>query len=345
MYASKDKLYFADVGNHRIRAIDFATGHIDTVAGGNGDPVRGGSSADIGDGLDARRANFSTHPMRVALDLEGNLYVTDAHQDRVRKVDINTGVITTVAGNGVSGYGGDGGPATGASLAVPHAARVDGEGNFYIADTRNHRVRRVDAETGIITTVAGTGEEGFSGDGVAAVEATVFSPLSVEVDRQDNVYIVDMDNLRIRRVDGETGVITTLAGNGEKGATENGAPALEIRFSRLRDVFIGGDGHMYIVDSENAQVYRLDLDSGIIHVVAGRGENGYGGDGGPATRALLHSPYSAAVDEGGNLYINDVSNRRVRWVDGQSGEISTIAGTGEQGYGGDGGPAVAARLG
>jgi sugar lactone lactonase YvrE len=337
MYASKDKLYFADVSNHRIRAIDFASGNIDTVAGGG--------SEDIGDGLDARLATFSTHPMRVALDIGGNLYVTDAHQDRVRRVDISSGIISTVAGNGVSGYGGDGGPATEASLAVPHATRLNRQGNFYIADTHNHRIRRVDGGTGVITTIAGTGEVGFSGDDIAAVDAKLSSPLSVEVDEQGNVYIVDMDNLRIRRVDGSTGIITTVAGNGEKGLGGDGVLALETKFTRLRDVFIGHDGYMYIVDSGNAQVYRLDFASGLIHVVAGCGENGYSGDGGAATRAHLHSPYNAALDREGNLFIADTNNKRVRRVDAASGEISTVAGTGEQGFAGDGGPAVAALLG
>ena len=335
MHASKDKLYFTDVRNRRVRCVDLTTGAISTVAGGGPD--------DPGDGGPALKATFSTHPMRVTLDALGDLFVTDAHKDSIRKIASATGIITRYAGNGTEAFAGDGGPATAACLAVPHAARFDRAGHLYIADTHNHRVRRVDGVTGVITTIAGTGTEGFSADGTPAAEAQLNTPLSVDIDAAGNIYIADTDNLRFRRIDAITGEISTVAGCGEMGPIEDGAPALEVKFARPRDVLVGEEGKLYLVDGDNASVCQVDFATGLIHRVAGCGSHGFSGDGGPATAAELNHCYSMAMDGAGNLYIKDSSNLRIRRVD-QNGTISTIAGTGEPGYSGDGGPALDATL-
>ena len=333
----RDRLYIADVSNRRMRAVDLATGTITTVAGGGG-------SADIGDGGPATAATFSTHPMRVMVNGDDDLYITDAHQNRVRRVDAATGVITTYAGDGTESFSGDGGPATAAGLNVPHGARFDGEGNLFIADTHNHRIRRVDGRTGTITTVAGTGRGGFSGDDVPAVEADLTAPLAVDLDGEGNLYIVDTDNDRIRRVDAATGTITTIAGVGEIGPLVDGVAAREACFGRLRDLVVAADGSLVVADGNNSVICRIDLSGGIIRHIAGTGTEGFAGDGGPATAAQLRLPYSIALDQDQNLFIKDSSNCRIRRVDAAAGTISTIAGCGEYGFSGDGGPALAARL-
>jgi len=339
MDASKDRLYFGDVRNCRIRAVDLHTGIIDTVAG------VGNEDGDIGDGLAAIRATVSTHPMRVSLDDQSHLYIADAHQARIRRVDAVSGIISTVAGNGEEGFAGDGGLATQASLFSPHAARVDRYGHLYIADTQNDRVRKVCGESGVITTVAGDGRTEFSGDGVAAVEASLSGPLSVDIDDGGHLFIVDRWHHRIRRVDAMSGIISTVAGTGAEGPLQDGVAATAAEFMTLRDILFGPDGHLYIVDGDSSRIGRLDLDVGRIEIVAGNGTAGFSGDGGPAVDACLDHPYSAAFDPSGHLYIFDTQNSRIRKVDAVSGIISTVAGNGTTGFSGDGGPATDATVG
>ena len=276
---------------------------------------------------------------------ENKLFFTDVGNHKVRCVDLGTGIISTYAGNGIEGFSGDGGLATAAGLAVPHAARFDSRGNLYIADTGSNRVRRVDAATGVITTIAGTGEAGYSGDGGAAVKARMNGPLSVVLDPADNMYIVDCNNARLRRVDAASGLITSVAGCGEVGQLEDGVAATKARFGRLRDVLVAADGALVVCDGSCSTVFRLDLGSGTIRFVAGNGTDGFSGDGGPATSAQLNLAYSIAMDDAENLYIKDSSNRRIRRVDGTTGIITTVAGNGDFGDSGDGGPALAASLG
>ena len=340
MDASAETLYFTDVSNHCLRSVDLATGVIATIAGRR-PPEMGASPA--GDGGPATEAAFSTHPMRVALDAVGHLYVTDAHQNRVRRIDAATGHITTVAGNGEEGFAGDGGPATAASLAVPHGCRFDRDGNAFIADTHNHRIRRVDAATGVITTVAGTGEKGYSGDGLPALESKLYGPLAVDAAANGDLYIVDTDNLRFRCLEAATGILRTVAGCGQMGPTDTGIPALEAKFGRPRDIRVRG-GQVYLVDGNNSSLFRLDLASGMLHRAAGTGSSGFSGDGGPAAEAQLDHCYSMAIDPAGNIYVKDSGNGRIRRVDAESGLISTVAGRGERGFSGDGGPALEAAL-
>ena len=279
------------------------------------------------------------NPAGVAVDGAGNLYIADASNNGIRKVD-STGTITTIAGTGELGFSGDGGPAVEAELHGPAGVAVDSAGNLYIADTGNQRIRKVDS-TGTITTIAGTGEFGFSGDGGPAVEAELRNPYGVAVDSAGNVYIADPRNRRIRKID-STGTITTIAGTGEFGFSGDGGPAAAARLDFPYGVAVDSAGNVYIADTGNQRIRKIDS-TGTITTIAGSGEFGFSGDGGPAVEAEFRNPYGVAVDSAGNLYIADTSNRRIRKID-STGTITTIAGTGEYGFSGDGGPAVEAEL-
>ena len=325
-------LYIADSDNHRIRKVD-SSGTITTIAG----------FVDPGDGGPATEAQLD-YPVGMAVDGAGNLYIADQINHRIRKVD-STGTITTIAGSGETGFdggsfGGDGGPAGEGRLAFPTGVATDGAGNLYIADSGNHRIRKVDS-SGTITTIAGTGELGFGGDGGPASEGRLALPTGVAVDGAGNLYIADSGNHRIRKVD-SSGTISTIAGTGELGFGGDGGPATDARLAAPTDVAVDGAGNLYIADSDNQRIRKVDS-SGTITTIAGTGELGFGGDGGPATDARLAFPTDVAVDGAGNLYIADSRNHRIRKVD-SSGTITTIAGSGEPGFSGDGGPATDARL-
>ncbi|HEY6344320.1 MAG TPA: NHL repeat-containing protein [Bryobacteraceae bacterium] len=324
-------LYIA-TGNfqYRVRKVSPA-GIITTVAGN-------GTYSYSGDGGAATSAQLNT-PSSAAVDGAGNLYIADSGNYRVRKVS-PAGIITTVAGNGSPGYSGDGGPATTAQL-WPLRVAVDGAGNLYIAG--GGRVRKVSLE-GTISTVAGNGSPGYSGDGGPATSAQIGAG-SVAVDGAGNLYIADS---RVRRVS-PAGIITTVAGNGTFGFSGDGGPATSAQIFPS-SVAVDGAGNLYIADSQNNRVRKVSP-AGIITTVAGSGTppprgryTSYSGDGGPATSAELDHPSGIAVDDAGNLYIADFSNRRVRKVS-PAGIITTIAGNGMNGYSGDGGPATGAQLG
>ena len=325
-------LYIADAGNGRVRKVD-STGTITTIAG----------FVDPGDGGPAVEAQLR-YPRNMAVDGAGNLYIANQVNHRIRKVD-STGTITTIAGSGETGFRGDGGPAVEAQLDHPVGMAVDGAGNLYIADTGNNRIRKVDS-SGTITTIAGSGETGFDGgsfggDGGPASEGRLAFPAGVATDGAGNLYIADSDNQRIRKVD-STGTITTIAGSGGTGFRGDGGPAVEAQLNYPVGMAVDGAGNLYIADSDNHRIRKVDS-SGTITTIAGTGEFGFNGDGGPAVEAQLNYPVGMAVDGAGNLYIADARNHRIRKVD-SSGTITTIAGTGELGFGGDGGPATDARL-
>jgi sugar lactone lactonase YvrE len=308
--------------------------------GGEIETVAGGSYGESGDGDLAVNAELSSLSA-IAVDRHGNLYIADTDNNRIRKVDAGTRLISTVAGSGDYGYSGDGNAALDAQMRAPSGVAVDEDGNLYIADKYNNRIRKVDKD-GIITTVAGTGANGDSGDNVSADAAELSNPSGVALDGHGNLYIADTSNHRIRKVDA-AGIITTIAGSEDSGYSGDGELAVAARLYYPNDVALDRDGNLYIADTYNNRIRKVDT-SGFISTVAGStGVDGYSGDGGPAVSAQLNEPEGLAVDDSGNLYIADTDNNRVRKVI-PNGNISTIAGTGVSGYSGDGGTGTLAQL-
>jgi sugar lactone lactonase YvrE len=318
---------------------------IETVAGSGSnwaDPY--GSFS--GDGGPATSAQLGV-PISVALDAAGNLLISDSCNNRIRKVEAATGIITTVVGIGPSSgcssgsFSGDGGLAVDAGLDIPQGIAVDASGNLFIADPPSQRVRRVDT-SGIITTVAGDGNAGFLGDGGAATSARLNDPKWVAVDQTGNLFISEDNNHRVRRVD-TSGVITTVAGNGSSSVSGDGGLAVDAGIGTPYGITVDGNGNLFIVDTANNVVRRVDAVTGIISTVAGTGTVGFFGDGGPATSAEFDGPQQIAFDPGGNLYVSDTGNQRIRKID-LTGIITTVAGTGTRGFSGDGGQAISAEL-
>ena len=328
---SAGNLLIADTGNSRIRKVS-TTGTITTVAGN-------GTNGFSGDGGPATSAAL-WFPRGVTVDSGGNLLVADGRNHRIRKVS-TTGTITTVAGNGTAGFGGDGGSATAAALKAPEAVVADAVGNLYIADTENHRVRKVNA-SGTISTFAGTGVIGYSGDGGPATSARIWFPRDVGLDAAGNLYIADGTNYVIRKIS-PGGTITTVAGNGSFGFSGDGGPATGASMGLAHGVAVSSSGTLYIPEVDHDRVRKVDT-SGTINTIAGTGPGCVGsGDGGQASAARLCDPTSVAADSAGTVYIVDAENHRVRKV-ATTGVISGLAGTGTAGFSGDGGTATAARL-
>jgi len=328
-------LYISDY-NSRVRVVNLHTGVITTVAGN-------GQSGDSGDGGPAAQAQLST-PEALALDNTGHLYIADSYNARVRMVDLHTGVITTVAGNGQDGASGDGGPAAHAELSFPKGLALDNAGHLYIADSYNSRVRVVNLHTGVITAVVGNGKQGDSGDGGPATHAQLNEPDSLALDHAGHLYIADFGSDRVRVVNIQTGIITAVAGIGTFGDSGDGGPAAHAQLEWPKDLALDNAGHLYIADSKNERVRVVDLHTGLITTFVGNGLSGGRGDGGPTTQAELDRPDGLALDNAGHLYIADSRNNRVRVVNLHTGVITAVAGNGHSGANGDGEPATQAQL-
>ncbi|MBX3163812.1 MAG: T9SS type A sorting domain-containing protein [Bacteroidetes bacterium] len=292
--------YIADHQNHAIRKID-ANGIITTIAGN-------GTQGYSGDGGLATAALINS-PNGVALDTAGNLYFSQGYEASVRKIDIN-GIITTVAGNGTSGYSGDGGLATLAQLDYPSMVKVDRHGTIFIADYNNNAIRKVDTN-GIITTVAGTGTYGYNGDTIQATSAELKNPFGIELDAAGNLYIADSWNNRIRKVD-TNGIITTIAGTGNMSYNGDGIQATSANLNMPLYLILDAAGNLYISEYYGHRIRKMLGSNGIISTIAGNGFVGYSGDGGQATAAKLNKPCGLAFDNAGKLYFADEQNHRIR---------------------------------
>jgi len=299
-------VYIADSGNNRIRKISSA-GIINTVAG-CGNNTTACVQVGLGDGGPAT-APLIMNPWDVVADNAGNFYFTDSGNMRVRKVDAS-GTISTVAGGGTNNPG-DGGLGVNAQLVNPVGLAIDSGGNLYFTDVNTNRVRKV-STSGIITTIAGNGGKGFSGDGLQATNATLNGPRGVGLDNAGNIYIADTMNARVRKVN-MAGVITTVAGNGQAGVPQDGASATSSSLNSPWSVKADAAGNIYISDSQNIRVFKVNT-SGIITTFAGNGTAGFSGDGGPAVSAQLDGPAGLAVDAVGSVYISDTVGNRLREV-------------------------------
>ena len=330
---SAGDVFIADTFNDVVREVYHATGEIATVAGT-------GAYGYSGDGGAATAATLA-YPAAVAVDSVGNLYIADLLNCVIRKVDAS-GTITTFAGTGQYGYSGDGVPATAATMGYPTSVAVDSSGDLFIGDDFNNVVREVDAASGKIYTIAGTGVYGYSGDG-EATSAEISYAGHVAVDAAGDIIISGGTGQVVREVSHVTQVITTIAGNGALGYTGDGGPAPDAAFQLANGIATDATGNVYVVDTYANVVRKIDSTTGIITTIAGTGTAGYSGDGGPATDAELNDPTAVAVDSFGNVFISDYGNDVVREVD-PSGTITTFAGNGQWGYSGDGGLATNAEL-
>lgn len=300
-------VYVVDIYSNRVRKID-VTGQI-TAFAGNG---TAGFSGDLGH---ATAAELSS-PQGIAIDPAGNVYISDAGNNRIRKVD-TYGMITTIAGTGEAGFGGDGGQATSAKLNNPTGIAVDSSGNLYVADYYNNRIREI-AANGVITTVAGNGVGGYNGDGIPGTSAELFYPLSVALDSSNHLYIGDILNYRLRKLYLSTGYIQTIAGNGTgatSGPSGDGGDSSSATVGYVADITTDAVGNIYYADSSLQRIRKIAF-NGTISTIAGNGDNGYSGDGGPALAASFSGPTGIAFDSKGKMYVTDQTNRVVRAISG-----------------------------
>ena len=305
------------------------------------------SAATVTTLIGSGKAGFSdtevNNPYGLAIGPDGALYFCDLENSRIRRMDLATKRVTTIAGNGQKAYKGDGGPAVDASLNMPHELLFDAKGDLYIAERDNHVIRKVDMKTGIISTAAGTGMRGFAGDGGPGVKAQFNQPHSIVLDRDGSMLICDIGNHRIRRLHLDTGMIETYAGTGETKETPEGAPVKGTPVTGPRTIVRAANGDLYLALREGNAIYRIDAKTQTYHRLAGTGELGFTGDGGPALQAKfggsatggaarLAGPKGLALADD-SLYVADTESHAIRKIDLKTGIISTVLGTGQIGDG------------
>ncbi len=296
------------------------------------------------DGESATNAKLN-YPYSIWLDKFDNIFITDALNQRIRKIEKSTGIITTIAGTGVGGYSGDNGLSINAEIFLPSGIIIDTIGNIYFADAGNMVVRKIDGLTNIITTFAGNGTMGSSGDNGPAINAELNGPCGLCFDKFGNIIIADEHNDKIRKVDVSTGIITTIAGTGVMGYSGDSGLAINSELNRPLQVCIDSAGNVLISDTYNAVIRKIDISTGNITTIAGNGVAGYGGDNGPAANAEFYSPVGLYIDQQQSIFIADDENGAVRKIDGSTGIVTTVAGTGGiPGYSGDHGPATSAEI-
>ncbi len=304
-------------------------GEVTTIAGT-------GKKGYAGDGGPAATALIE-QPYGLVTGPDGALYVCEITNHVIRRIDPKTGFISTVAGQGgKKGYAGDGGPATQALLFEPYEIRFDAAGNMFFVEMKNEIVRRVDATTGIITTVAGTGKPGFSGDGGPATQAMLKQPHSIALDREGHLYICDIGNHRVRKIDARTGLISTFAGNGTKMPTPDGAPVAGTPLNGPRALDFDGKHSLYLALREGNAVYRIDLEKLTLAHLAGTGRKGFSGDGADARKAELSGPKGIALAPNGDVYLADTESHTIRVIRKSTGHMETVVGDGKLGDGPDG---------
>jgi sugar lactone lactonase YvrE len=317
-YNSTGNLYFAETANHVVRRID--TAGVLTIIAGTGTQ---GFSGDSG----LASAALLDSPTGLAISATGTLFLADTHNQRIRRIDAATGIITTIAGTGIAGYAGDGALATAATLNLPGPIALDAAGNIFFADTGNHRIRRIDAATAIITTVAGNGTQGFSSDGTLATSASIDSPAGIALDATGDIYLADTHNQRIRRIDAVTGVITTVAGTGQLAFAGDGSAASTAAIALPHGITVDSAGNLYLSDFGNQRIRRIDALTGNITTIAGEGTQTFAGDGSPAITASFDTPRAVTLSPTNLVTLSDTGNARIRQIDA-AGIIHPIGGLG-----------------
>ena len=329
---SEDNIYLAHRSKNRIRKID-KNGIITTIAGN-------GEAGFSGDGGPAIQASLN-NPAGLAFDEDGNLYIADRNNHRIRKISPH-GIITTVAGNGIADFDGDDGPATDASLNLPSGVACDAEGNLYISDRSNHRIRKVDSH-GTITTFAGLGVAWFGGDYGLALDAFIKFPFGIHMDKKGNLFIADRGNNRIRKVK-KSGYITTVVGDGLFASRGDSGPATQANLAYPTDVITDSKGNIYIADRNNSRIRKVDM-NGVITTLIGTGSTYFNGDQTLAPQTNLDLPFAIALDQSEeNLYVVDRSHFRIRKFNFKNQRVETIAGNGKSLFKGNDGPALGATL-
>lgn len=296
-----------------------------------------GTAGSQQDAIDAATATVN-NPYGLVIGPDGALYFCEVDTGRTRRLDLAARRLTTIAGNGQKAYAGDGGTALSASFSAPHEIRFDADRNLFVDERDAHVVRRIDAKTGVVSTFAGTGVAGFSGDGGSANKAQFRQPHSIAFDQSGNLLVCDIQNSRIRAVNLKTGIISTYAGTGERGVAPDEGPLEGAALNGPRSIDTDTDGNVYLALREGNAVFKIERQTRRLTRIAGTGETGYSGDGGPARAAKLNGPKGIAYSPDGSVYIADTESHVVRRIDLKSGTIDTVMGTGMRGDGPDGDP-------